>query len=264
MKRFLYLSLAALMILTVSCKKDNPGKDVVDSAKYGVDGKTPLPEAVDLGLASGVKWASFNLGASKYYEYGDYYAWAEIEPKSDYSWATYKYANGDYNKLTKYCPKDKTGYWDVAGKDPDGETTLLPSDDDDVAHLKLGGKWRMPTKEDIEELLALSTNEDYTWEKWALAKDANGDEVKDAWGNAVRGIRITRNSTGATIFLPAAGCCDGTSVGEDAGSWGYYWSSSLTTGGPDLAYYLYFGSDGSDWDSGRRYYGLTVRPVYEE
>ena len=218
---------------------------------------------MDLGLASGVKWASFNLGASKYYEYGDYYAWGETEPKSDYSWATYKYANGDYNKLTKYCPKDKTDYWDVAGKDPDGETTLLPSDDDDVAHLKLGGKWRMPTKEDIEELLALSTNEDYTWEKWALAKDANGDEVKDDWGNAVRGIRITRNSTGATIFLPAAGYCGGASFGEVAGSWGI-WSSSLFTDRPSLAYGLYFYSGGSFWSSLSRYYGFTVRPVYAE
>lgn len=259
MKKLFCLSLTALMLLSVSCNKDDkPGK-----GKYGVDGVTPLPEAVDLGLPSGIKWASFNLGASKPEEYGDYYAWGETEPKSDYSWATYKYANGDYNKLTKYCPKDKTDYWDVAGKDPDGETTLLPSDDDDVAHLKLGGKWRMPTKEDIEELLALSTNEDYTWEKWALAKDANGNEIKDAWGNAVRGIRITRNSTGATIFLPAAGYCNVTSIGKNAASSGDYWSSSLLTDYPDYAYYLGFNSDESVWNYSSRYSGFTVRPVSE-
>lgn len=257
MKKFFCLSLTALVLLFVSCNKDDkPGK-----GKYGVDGKTPLPEAVDLGLASGVKWASFNLGASKPEEYGDYYAWGETEPKSDYSWATYKYANGAYDKLTKYCPKDETSYWDVADKNPDGEVELLPSDD--VAHVKLGGKWRMPTLDDIKDLLALSTNTDYDWEKWALAKDANGNEIKDAWGNAVRGIRITRKSTGATLFLPAAGDCGGTSIGKDAGSWGYYWSSSLYTGSPSSACNLGFGSDGSDWYYGSRCLGFSVRPVSE-
>lgn len=257
MKKLFCLSLTALMLLSVSCNKDDkPGK-----GKYGVDGVTPLPEAVDLGLPSGIKWASFNLGASKPEEYGDYYAWGETEPKSDYSWATYKYANGAYDKLTKYCPKDKTSYWDVADKNPDGEVELLPSDD--VAHVKLGGKWRMPTLNDIKELLALSTNEDYTWEKWALAKDANGNEIKDAWGNAVRGIRITRKSTGATLFLPAAGYCLGTSIGESAGSWGDFWSSSLNTDDPNNAYDLYFDSDESDWGSDYRYNGFTVRPVSE-
>lgn len=274
MKKLFYLSLAALMLLSVSCKKDDkPGKGG-DSSKYGVDGVTPLPEAVDLGLASGVKWASFNLGASKDYEYGDYYAWGEtqtyyssLDPltwrdgKSDgYGWNVYSWCNGAGNKLTKYCPKDKSTYWDVTGKDPDGEVKLLPSDD--VAHVKLGGKWRMPTLDDIDELLALKTNEDYNWEKWALAKDANGNEVKDEWGNVVRGIRITRKSTGAALFLPAAGY-NGASVGMRAGSWGDYWSSSLSTAYPEYAYDLLFDSADSDWNSSGRYFGLTVRPVSE-
>ena len=260
MKKLFCLSLAALTLLSVSCKKDDkPGK-----GKYGVDGVTPLPEAVDLGTVvngKNIKWASFNLGASKEHEYGDYYAWGEIAPKSDYSWETYKYANGAYDKLTKYCPKGKTDYWDVAGKEPDGEVTLLPSDD--VAHVKLGGKWRMPTLDEIKALLALKTNDDYTWEKWALATDGNGNEITDAWGNAVRGIRITRKSTGATLFLPASGYCDGASVGEGAGSRGYYWSSSLYTGGPEFASYLSFSSKDSDWYNSHRYFGRSVRPVSE-
>ena len=260
MKKLFCLSLAALTLLSVSCKKDDkPGK-----GKYGVDGVTPLPEAVDLGTVvngKNIKWASFNLGASKEHEYGDYYAWGETATKSDYSWATYTYANGTNDKLTKYCPKDKKSYWDVAGKDPDGEVTLLPSDD--VAHVKLGGKWRMPTLDEIEALLALKTNEDYTWEKWVLATDGNGNGITDAWGNAVRGIRITRKSTGATLFLPASGYCDGTSIGESAGSWGLYWSSSLYTVYPDFACYLGFYSDDSVWGSSSRYRGLTVRPVSE-
>ena len=75
-KKSLFICVAALMVLAVSCKKD----DKTDKGKYGVDGVTPMPEAVDLGLASGVKWASFNIGASKEYEYGDYYAWGETIP----------------------------------------------------------------------------------------------------------------------------------------------------------------------------------------
>ena len=260
MKKLFCLSLAALTLLSVSCKKD----DKAGKGKYGVDGVTPLPEAVDLGTVvngKNIKWASFNLGASKEYEYGDYYAWGEIATKSDYSWATYTYANGANNKLTKYCQKDSKSFWDVADKEPDGEVTLLPSDD--VAHVKLGGNWRMPTLDEINALLALRTNDDYTWEKWALATDENGNEIKDAWGNVVRGIRITRKSTGATLFLPASGYCDGTSVGQNAGSWGIYWSSSLNTDNPFSACYLYFDSDASGWLSGYRYNGLAVRPVSE-
>lgn len=260
MKKLFCLSLAALTLLSVSCKKD----DKAGKGKYGVDGVTPLPEAVDLGTVvngKNIKWASFNLGASKEYEYGDYYAWGETATKSDYSWATYTYANGYYNKLTKYCPKDKTDYWDVAGKEPDGEVTLLPSDD--VAHVKLGGKWRMPTLDEIKALLALETNDDYTWEKWALPTDENGNGIKDDWGNVVRGIRITRKSTGATLFLPASGYCYEASIGEDAGSWGYFWSSTLVTDYPNSVCSLYFNSDKSDWNYYPRFYGLPVRPVSE-
>ena len=117
--------------------------------------------------------------------------------------------------------------------------------------------------DDIKELLALKENEDYTWEKWVMVTDANGNEVKDAWGNVIRGIRITRNSTGASLFLPAAGFCNGTSLGKDAGSWGDFWSSSLDTDSPYFAYDLYFNSGDSDWNYGIRYNGLTVRPVSE-
>lgn len=260
MKKLFCLSLAALTLLSVSCKKD----DKADKGKYGVDGVTPLPEAVDLGTVvngKNIKWASFNLGASKEYEYGDYYAWGEIAPKNDYSWETYKYASETYPKFTKYCPKDKTDYWDVAGKEPDGEVTLLPSDD--VAHVKLGGKWRMPTLDEIKALLALQTNDDYTWEKWALPTDENGNEIKDAWGNVVRGIRITRKSTGATLFLPASGYCDEASISKDAGSCGYCWSSSLSTDYPNCARFLYLFSDKSNWNGYSRRYGFPVRPVSE-
>lgn len=109
--------------------------------------------AIDLGIyltwSSGstykVYWADCNIGASKPEEAGDYYAWGEIETKEEYSWSNYKWANGAYNKLTKYCSVDRPDYWDGAGS-PDGKTTLDP--EDDVAHVKLGGKWRIPTSEE--------------------------------------------------------------------------------------------------------------------
>lgn len=256
MNKLLSIFLATLMLLAVSCKKDNPKEN------YGVDGVTPMPDAVDLGLESGLKWASFNLGASKEHEYGDYYTWGETSAKQDYTWATNIYANGEYNRLTKYCPRGETTYWDAMAKPegPDGEIQLLPSDD--VAHVKLGGKWRMPTRDDINELLALKTNDDYTWEKWVLATDADGNEVKDAWGNVVRGIRITRKSTGARLFLPAAGRRDGAQIGW-VGSCGLYWSSSLYSDYPSRAYCLNFDSYDSNWYGGSRQLGFTVRPVSE-
>lgn len=263
MKKSLFICLAALMVLAVSCKKENSNDE--PKQKYGVDGVTPMPEAVDLGLS--VKWASFNIGASKEYEYGDYYAWGETTTKDNYDWASYKWCTG-YNKLTKYCPKDQADKWDAEAKPdgPDGDVQLFPSDD--VAHVKLGGKWRMPTNEDFEKLLALETeaakdNSDYTWEKWAYATDADGNEVKDANGNIVRGICIKRKSTGATLFLPATGYRDDTNLYR-AGSYGYYCSSSLDSNGPNGTWGVTFNSDDVTRGSYYRYYGLSVRPVCVE
>ena len=101
-------------------------------------------EWVDLGLPSGTKWATTNVGATTPEEYGDYFAWGETEPKSDYSWSTYKWCNGSSTTMTKYC--ESSSYGTV-----DNKTILELSDD--AANVKWGGKWRMPTVEEIEELL---------------------------------------------------------------------------------------------------------------
>ena len=236
------------MVLAVSCKKD----DNTDPGKYGIDDVTPMPEAVDLGLS--VKWASFNLGASKPEEYGDYYAWGEIATKQDYSKATYAYINSEKNKFTKYCPKEETLMWDMDAKPdgPDGEDHLLP--EDDVVQVKLGGNWRMPTLSNIMELYSLLNNEDYFWDDRASVTINNGEEV--------HGLRITRISTGATLFLPSAGFCSGESLGEGAGERGNYWTSSLNTNIPSAAFYLYFYPGNSGWSSSPRKEGLSIRPVY--
>ena len=199
-------------------------------------------EPVDLGLS--VKWASWNVGASAPEEYGEYFAWGETELKSwvkDYSWTTYKWCNRDYNQLTKYCTKSNYGYNGFV----DNKTVLDP--EDDAAAVNWGGKWRMPTLTECQELVNNCT---ITWTTL----------------NGVYGRKFTSNKSGYTdkwIFLPAAGRRDGTSL-YSAGSNGGYWSSSLYTGYPDSAYLVYFYSGYVGWGNYYgRYVGLSVRPVCE-
>ena len=190
-------------------------------------------EYVDLGLS--VKWATCNVGASKPEEYGDYFAWGETQPKNTYDWSTYKWCNGSYDTQTKYCTKNSYGT-------VDNKTQLELSDD--AARANWGGSWRMPTHEEQEELRTQCT---WTW----------------TTQNGVYGYKVTSKKSGYTnnsIFLPAAGCRSGSSL-YDAGSYGYYWSSSLYTGNPSYAYGLLFYSDYVDWDHYRRCFGFTVRPV---
>ena len=189
-------------------------------------------EYVDLGLPSGIKWATCNVGATKPEEYGGYYAWGEIEEKEEYSWITYKWCNGSLNTLTKYCTNGSYGA-------VDNKTVLDP--EDDVAHVKWGGSWRMPTKAELNELL---TNCTWTW----------------TTQNGVNGYKVTSKSNGNSIFLPAAGGRDGTDL-HLSGSYGYCWSSSLHEDGSSLACYLYFNSSSYDWYYYSRYYGHSVRPV---
>ena len=187
-------------------------------------------------------WAKCNIGASKPEEYGDYYAWGETKTKSNYSWSTYKWANGTYNKLTKYCPTDKADYWDGTGS-PDGKTVLDP--EDDVAHVKLGGKWRMPTDAEWTEL---RNSDNCTW-TWTTQ-------------NGVYGRKVTSKKNGNSIFLPAAGSRDGTLL-YYAGSYGSYWSSSLSAGFPSLAWLVNFYSVNVIRGNDYRYYGQSVRAVSE-
>ena len=191
-------------------------------------------EYVDLGLPSGLKWATCNVGATTPEDYGDYFAWGEVEPKEAYNWSTYKYGAGTYDSMTKYC------YNSDYGKDgfTDNKTVLDP--EDDAAAVNWGGVWRMPTKAEQDEL-----HNNCTW-TWTTQNGVNGYKVTGPNGNS--------------IFLPAAGCMGGGTL-YHAGSCGYYWSSSLDTVGPYLADYVYFGSDGVGWYYIDRYYGHSVRPV---
>ena len=186
-------------------------------------------EYVDLGLS--VKWATCNVGASKPEEYGDYFAWGETQPKSTYNWRTYKYCNGSSTSLTKYCTNSSYGTVD--------NKTILEAADD-AARANWGGSWRMPTREEQDEL-----RQQCTW-TWTTQNGVNGYKVTGTNGNS--------------IFLPAAGDRYDRSLG-DAGCIGYYWSSSLNTGSPSSAWSVdfysgYVGRYGYD-----RSYGFSVRPV---
>jgi uncharacterized protein (TIGR02145 family) len=187
---------------------------------------------VDLGLS--VRWASMNVGATKPEDYGNYYAWGEIAAKSTYDWSTYKYADGSSSTLTKYCSDasyGKDGFTD--------ELTTLKAADDAASQI-WGGNWRMPTKDEWQEL-----KDNCTW-TWTTLNGVNGYEVKATNGN--------------TIFLPAVGYYDGGEL-SNAGSLGYYWSSSLDTDDPGSAQLVYFYSVNHGTGYGSRYYGRSVRPV---
>ena len=189
-----------------------------------------LPDAVDLGLS--VKWASFNLGATKPEEGGDYYAWGETEAKNDYEWSNYKWCNGSYTKLTKY---NTNGNYGIV----DNKTQLDP--EDDVAMILLGDKWRMPTDAEIDELIQNCT---WTWDS----------------KNGVNGYWVTSKvNTNAKIFLPAAGYHDGSGIGL-----GYYWSSTIDPEYPNYANLLFISADDIDAHGAYRCFGQFIRPVYGE
>ena len=171
-------------------------------------------EYVDLGLS--VKWATCNIGASSPEGYGYYYAWGETSTKLSYdedNCATFGKEIGDIGGTSR-----------------------------DVARVKWGGSWRMPTKAECEELMIKCT---WTW----------------ATRNEVSGYKVT-GPNGNSIFLPAAGCRDCTSL-YGRGECGGYWSSTPGESDTQGAYHFYFYSSYHYTSWSGRGYGRTVRPVSE-
>lgn len=187
-------------------------------------------EYVDLGLPSGLLWATCNMGAESPEEYGDFYAWGETTVKETYDWSNYKYCNGTENSLTKYCTDLNFGTL------VDNKTVLDP--EDDAAHVNWGGAWRMPTKDELQELVDNCT---YT-------QEANG------------GYTVT-GPNGNTMFVPAAGLFMDGSVNLE-GMCCFLWSNSLNLGeeGPFLGYYVNF-FFGVSVGIGSRCCGINIRPV---
>ncbi len=196
---------------------------------------------VIMGVINGkaLKWATMNVGATKPEEYGDYFAWGETSPKSNYAWSTYKYGTSE-TTLTKYVTNSSYGT-------VDNKTTLEAGDD--VATVNWGGSWRMPT------------DAEWTWLRenctWIWTTNYNGTGVA---GDIV--ISNVSGYEGRQIFLPAAGGRSGASV-YGVGTFGDYWSSSLYTSYSYNAYDVGFNSSGVGRYYFDRYRGLSVRPVSE-
>ena len=172
-------------------------------------------EYVDLGLS--VKWATCNVGASKPEEYGDYFAWGETETRF-------------------YYDKENCETW---GKEIDN----IGGTDRDVAHVKWGGTWRLPTRDEFKKLL-----NECTW-TWTTL-------------NGVNGYKVTSKKNGKSIFLPAAGWRSGT-LSHGAGNNGFYWSSTPVGSNTRSAYNLNFYGGLRDIHWYYRYYRQSVRPVSE-
>ncbi len=232
---------------------------------------------VDLGLPSGLKWATCNVGAANPWDYGDYFAWGETVGygKSDPSnahnksytggstvktyndWATYKYCScSNYDCLTKY------NYSSSYGSMVDNKKTLDLSDD--AARVNMGGSWRMPTLAEQSELV---DNCYWEWTNSYNGQDVKGYivyKVKDASDKGKMNTATvgSYSLSDAHIFLPAAGCRSKSGL-YDAGR-GDYWSSSLRdSNGPNAAYYLDSYSGSVSWGNGSRYRGHSVRGVYD-
>lgn len=198
-------------------------------------------EYVDLGLPSGLKWATMNIGASIPEDFGDYFAWGETEPyysegqwetgKTGYNWFSYKWCNGSGKTLTKYCTSSNVGIVDNKKK-----LDIL----DDAAHANWSGSWRMPTNAEFNELRTKCT-----W-AWTTQNGVNGSKVIGPNGN--------------TIFLPSAGERDDVALWNQGGL-GFYWSSTLATNNSGSAYTLRFGSGGVSSVYESRYRGHSVRAV---
>ena len=189
----------------------------------------------DLGLPSGLKWATRNLGAVNPEDYGDYYAWGEIETKNNYGWQTYYWSNGSYDNLTKYNIDGSFGRID--------NISLLLLQDD-IAGIRLGDDWRMPTEAEFEEL---QSNCNWTW----------------TTRGGVKGALVESKTNGNSIFLPAAGYRK-ASESYNAGTQGWYWTSSLYTGNPCNAWRGIISPTEVLTGYVYRCFGLSVRPVSDK
>ena len=181
----------AAVVFTAGCTKDNGGNGTYNGHDY-----------IDLGLPSGTMWATCNVGADTPDGYGDYFAWGETTTKATYNWSTYKYSNGDYNQLTKYCSQSDFGFNGFT----DDLVTLQPSDD--AATANWGEGWSTPTYKQWVELL---TKCSYSFTTI----------------NGVNGCLFTARN-GNTIFLPAGDSRydeEPRLIGEE----GSYWSSSKSS-----------------------------------
>lgn len=227
-------------LLNKSSNKSISQKQMLELDKY----------TVDLGLPSGTRWCKYNLGVDinrldRYIRwYGDYYAWGELTPKSNYIKANYTFRKNNFDELTKYCNSASHGY----NKFVDNLTQLQLEDDAAYQNLHIENwKFKIPTKEQYEELIEYTTNE---------------------WVDSYKSIqcldgKLLKGKNGKEIFFPAMGLKDSNDNKYD-GSNGFMWTSSLYEPNPHFAHILYFDKDDIEnifIGYTGRCEGLPIRPV---
>lgn len=202
-----YESAAAILAIN----PDDPEAQKL-SVQSRANGRENGHEWVNLGLS--VKWATCNVGASTPSDSGFYFAWGETAPKKYYCWEELKYClSSKGNRFSKYNT-------DPAYGEVDNNTCL--DDADDAARVNWGGRWRMPTSEEQDELREKCT---WTWTE----------------EDGFLGFKIVSKVNGNTLFLPAAGYVSESEFSPgNVGKTGKYWSSSLSTKYPRYAIYLDF------------------------
>ena len=206
---------------------------VSGSCEYNLEYEKMPYEAIDLGLLSGTKWASKNVGAESPEGYGNYYAWGEIEPNkaSAYTLENYKFYDSATSSVTKYNTNNK----------------MTLDLEDDVANIVMGGEWHMPTSAQCAELL------DNTTSSWTT----------DYNGTGVVGLILASKNNENSIFFPAAGMVFyNGSVGQGVGF--YTWCSSLVSEDTTRAWIAGGSVDYGDLDQTYRFLGLPVRGVIGE
>lgn len=208
-------------------------------------------EWVNIGLPSGTLWATCNVGANRPTDLGNYYAWGELSGKGKYDWSTYRYINANATSLTKYSTDGKFGK-------NDNLTTLEARDD--VANSIWGAGWRMPTKDEFEELINNCTV------IWTIQNGVTG--------------RLFTGPNGNSIFLPTSGYYHNYHYEKGGrlaifgglfrrGYDGCYWTSTLFIDNPRYAWSLRLNTKNEKHKSRKcsivpifdRSHGLSVRPV---
>ena len=187
-----------------------------------------------MGLS--VRWATCNVGASKPEEYGNYYAWGETKPKSDYSWATYFDIGNIQQGLYGYTQESFKKYSSINNN--------KLSKEDDAASMKWGSPWRIPTKDEFEELWSLP-------HRWEIV-------------NGIQGMKFI-SSNGHSFFLPAAGAKMDKELKQE-GVWGIYWTSEVyrtdhDTSDSGVAWVLEEEDGGCAYPN--RFQGMSIRAVTE-
>lgn len=234
-KTLVVFMLMAIVGFVAGCTKPGEPNNGGNGGNDGNSDTLVVHEYVDLGLPSGTLWATCNLGADVPEDFGDYYSWGELEPKEVYDWSCYRYGGfvDERYELTKYCTDSNYG------QDGFVDNIILLEPEDDVVQALWGTDWRMPNRDEWEELLLNTTS---------YRAELNGVE---GW--------LFTASNGNSLFLPAAGYW--WNGGHNEGL-GLYWSRLINKEFPYRTWGIHF-----NWDqchlcgSSDRCRGQSVRAV---